>query len=150
MDEGSRSQGLPVRIKYHADIPRIKKIAIGDWVDLRAAEDVKLKQGDMSYISLGISVQLPKGYEAYIAPRSSTLKQFGILCGNSIGIIDNSYCGENDIWHFCAYAIRDTEIHKGDRICQFRVMRNQEPLFLYEVTEMKNEDRGGIGSTGRA
>ena len=137
-----------IKVKYHADIERIKKIAIGDWIDLRAAEDVKLAKGDMVYISLGISVQLPPGYEAYIAPRSSTLEKFCVLCGNSFGIIDNSFCGDNDVWKFCAYAVRDTEIHKGDRICQFRIVKNQEPLEFIEVQEMGNPDRGGYGSTG--
>lgn len=137
-----------IRVRYHEDIPRIEKISIGDWIDLRAAEDVTMKQGDMTYISLGVSMQLPEGYEAIIAPRSSTPLKFGLLCANSIGIVDNSYCGDGDIWRFPAYAIRNTRITKGDRICQFRIQKNQPEIEMAEVETLGNDDRGGIGSTG--
>ena len=93
-------------------------------------------------------MELPEGYEAYVAPRSSTFKNFGILQANSIGIIDNSYCGDNDQWMFPAYAVRDTEIHKNDRICQFRIMEKQPELYMIEVTHLSGKDRGGFGSTG--
>ena len=138
-----------LRIKYHADIPRLEKIVIGDWIDLRSAVDVRMHQGDIAYIDLGISVELPVGYEAHIAPRSSTIRNYGIICGNSFGIIDNSFRGNNDIWKFCAYAIRDTEICKGDRICQFRIVRNQEAIEFVEVEHLDGPDRGGYGSTGK-
>jgi len=137
-----------IKIKYHTDIPKIEKISIGDWIDLRAAETVELTKGDLKYISLGVSVELPDRYEAYIAPRSSLPKAFGVICANSFGIIDNAFRGDNDVWKFCVYAIHDTIIFKGDRICQFRIVKNQEELEIVEVEELGNVDRGGYGSTG--
>ena len=140
-----------ILIKYHTDIPHLEFIdGKSDWIDLRAAEDVEMKAGDFKIISLGISVKLPEGYEAHIAPRSSTYKHFGIIEANSMGIIDSSYCGEDDIWGFPALAMRDTVIHKGDRICQFRIMKKMEPVELVEVAHMNDESRGGFGSTGVA
>lgn len=121
----------------------------GDWIDLRAAEDVKLKKGDHMYISLGFAMQLPDGYEAHVAPRSSTYKNFGIIQTNSVAVIDNSYRGNNDIWKYPILAMRDTEIHKNDRICQFRIVKKMEPVVFQFVDEFENsEDRGGFGSTG--
>lgn len=138
-----------VLIKYHDDgLERIEKFQNGDWIDLRAAEDVSMKTGDFKLISLGVSIKLPDGYEAHVVPRSSTFKNFGIIQTNSIGIIDNSYCGDNDIWKFPALAMRDTEIHKGDRICQFRLVQNMPAFVFEEVTNLGGKDRGGFGSTG--
>lgn len=139
---------LVIRIKYHGDTPPIERIAVGDWIDLRAAETVTLKAGEWRPISLGISMQLPEGYEAHILPRSSTFKRWGILLPNAMGIIDESYCGDNDIWHFGALAMRDTVIEKGDRIYQFRIMEKMPPVRFEEVTVLGNRDRGGFGSTG--
>lgn len=139
---------MDIKIRYLADIEKIQKIDIGDWIDLRSAEDVALKAGEFKLIKLGVAMELPEGYEAYVAPRSSTFKNFGILQANSIGIIDNSYCGDNDQWMFPAYAVRDTEIHKNDRICQFRIMEKQPELYMIEVTHLSGKDRGGFGSTG--
>lgn len=138
-----------ILIKYHADIERIKKIEIGDWIDLRAAEDCRLTCGEYKLISLGISMKLPKGYEAHVLPRSSTPSKFGITLANSQGIIDNSYSGDNDVWHFPAIAIEDTIIHKGDRICQFRIVKKMPKVKLVEVDRLGGKDRGGIGSTGK-
>lgn len=138
-----------IKIKYHDDeLEKIKKIKVGDWIDLRAAESVQMKKGEFKIISLGVSMQLPKGYEAHIAPRSSTYKNFGIICANSIGIIDESYCGNNDVWKFPAIALRKTIILKGDRICQFRIVEKMPELCIMEVETLENPDRGGIGSTG--
>ena len=145
----TNQEKVTIRIKYHADIEKIRKIAAGDWIDLRAAEDVSLWKGDMRNISLGVSMQLPDGYEAIVAPRSSTPKEFGIICSNSFGVIDNSYCGDNDVWQFPAIAIRSTQIRKGDRICQFRIQKIQPAVEFCEVEELGNPDRGGFGSTGR-
>ncbi|MBR6525814.1 MAG: deoxyuridine 5'-triphosphate nucleotidohydrolase [Clostridia bacterium] len=139
---------LVIRIKYHGDTPPIEKIAVGDWIDLRAAETVELKAGEWRPISLGISMQLPEGYEAHILPRSSTFKRWGVILPNAMGIIDESYCGDNDIWHFGALALRDTLIQKGDRICQFRIMEKMPPVRFEEVQVLGNRDRGGFGSTG--
>ena len=106
--------------------------------------------GDYRLISLGVSMKLPDGYEAHIVPRSSTFKNFGVLQTNSYGVIDNSYSGTNDIWRFPALAMRDTIIHEGDRICQFRIEKKQPVVEFIEVDELDDTDRGGFGSTGKA
>ena len=138
-----------IRIKYFRDVEKIEKFEAGDWIDLRAAEDVEMMAGEYKAIPLGVAMDLPKGYEALVAPRSSTFKRYGILLANSIGVIDESYCGDNDEWHFLAYAVRDTKIYKNERICQFRIIKHQPKLKLKEVKFLGNADRGGIGSTGR-
>ena len=139
-----------IQIKYFTD--RIDKLSyIGgksDWIDLRAAEDIDMKQGEFKLIPLGVGMKLPKGYEAHIVPRSSTYKNFGIIQTNHTGIVDHSYCGANDWWYMPAYALRDTIIHKNDRICQFRIVKNQPKLIFDEVGSLSGKDRGGIGSTG--
>jgi len=149
---------LNIKIKYHTDIEKIKKIEKGDWIDLRCAEDTIINQGDYKLISLGVSMKLPEGYEAHIVPRSSTFKNFGIIQVNHMGIIDNSYAGDNDIWMFGAYCHEGkqynginhfTLIKKNDRICQFRIMEKQPEFEFEEVGFLNNENRGGIGSTGK-
>ena len=138
-----------IKIKYHTnEIDKIKEIAIGDWIDLRAAETVLLHKGDFALISLGISMKLPDGYEAHVVPRSSTFKKWGVLQTNSMGIIDNSYSGTNDIWRFPALAVRDTVINKNDRICQFRIVKRQPTVEFEEMDTLDAVDRGGFGSTG--
>ena len=140
-----------IKIKYHTDeIEKLRYIdGKSDWIDLRAAEDVELKAGDFKLISLGVSMELPKGYEAHIVPRSSTFKTWGIIQTNSMGVIDESYCGDNDIWRMPVYATRDTIIHKNDRICQFRIIDNQPKIEFEEVEHLEGEERGGFGSTGK-
>lgn len=139
-----------IKIKYHnPDLTKIEKIEVGDWIDLRAAENVKLSAGEFKLINLGISMKLPEGYEAHVVPRSSTFKTWGVLQTNSMGIIDNSYSGTNDIWRFPAYAIRDTEIKVNDRLCQFRIVKKQPKVELIEVDKLDDIDRGGFGSTGK-
>lgn len=138
-----------IKIKYIRDIEKINKIAVGDWIDLRAAETVEMKAGEYKMIPLGVAMELPKGYEALVAPRSSTFRKYGVQLANSIGIIDESYKGENDEWNYLAYAVRDTVIPKNERICQFRIIEHQPEFELVEVEMLGNEDRGGIGSTGR-
>jgi dUTP pyrophosphatase len=120
----------------------------GDWIDLRSAETVTLDAGEYRMISLGISMKLPDGYEAHVLPRSSTFKKWGILLVNGMGIIDNSYCGSNDIWQFPALAMRKTTIHEGDRICQFRIVKKQPDIQFIEDWLEDNKNRGGFGSTG--
>lgn len=139
-----------IKIIYHnQNIDKIVNIENkSDWYDLRAAETVEMKAGDYKLISLGVSMKLPEGYEAHVVPRSSTFKNFGVLQTNSFGVIDNSYSGTNDIWRFPALAMRDTVIHEGDRICQFRIMKKQPQIEFVEVNELDEIDRGGIGSTG--
>ena len=141
---------LKLKVKYFCeDLEPIRYIGgVSDWIDLRAAEDVVLKAGEFKLISLGVCMQLPEGYEAHIVPRSSTFKNFGVLQANHMGVVDCSYCGNNDIWRFPALAMRDTEIHVGDRICQFRIMENQPKIVFEEVESLDGEDRGGFGSTG--
>lgn len=138
-----------IKIKYHTDIPPIVVNPNGDWVDLRAAEDVTMKAGDFKLISLGVSMKLPEGYEAHIVPRSSTYKNWGIIQANHMGVIDNSYSGDNDIWRFPAIAIRDTHIYKNERICQFRIVKKQPELEFKVVGKLDSTDRGGFGSSGR-
>ena len=137
-------------IKYHnKNIDKIKKTEKGDWIDLRAAETVELKKGDFKLISLGVSIKLPKGYEAHIAPRSSTFKNYGIIQVNSVGVVDESYCGEDDIWKMPVYATRDTVINENERICQFRIMQKMPELEIVETEVLEGESRGGFGSTGK-
>ena len=93
-------------------------------------------------------MQLPKGYEGHVVPRSSTFKKWGIIQTNHQAVIDESYCGDQDQWFYPAYALRDTVIHTNDRICQFRIMKKQPVIEFEEVEELGNENRGGIGSTG--
>lgn len=173
-----------IKIKYHVDgLEKINKIKVGDWLDLRAAEDVTLHVGEFKLISLGISMKLPAGYEAHIVPRSSTFKTWGIIQTNSMGVIDESYCGNDDIWKFPALCLQAKDekksttqpvstltmvndnkqtmpieqlqnsttstIHKGDRICQFRIMKKQPEIEFVEVEEMEDENRGGFGHTGK-
>lgn len=138
-----------IKIKYFTDvIDKIKKVDNGDWIDLRAAETVEMKAGEFKLIPLGVAMELPTGYEAHVVPRSSTYKNFGIIQTNHQGVIDESYCGDNDQWQFPAYALRDTIIHTNDRICQFRIMKKQPEIFFENVDVLNNKDRGGIGSTG--
>ena len=139
---------MEIKIKYFTDIEKIGKIEKGDWIDLRAAEDVTLKAGEFKLIPLGVAMELPHGYEAHIVPRSSTYKKFGIIQTNHQAVIDESYCGDNDQWLYPAYALRDTEIKKNDRICQFRIVEKQPNLDFIEVETLDNKDRGGFGSTG--
>ena len=141
---------MKVFIKYfEQDLVPLKKISEGDWIDLRAAEDVELKAGEFRYIRLGVGMILPEGYEAHVAPRSSTFKNFGILVANSVGVVDNSYRGEADEWRTPAYAVRDTLIRKNDRIVQFRIVEKQPDLEFVTVEHLKEESRGGFGSTGK-
>ena len=144
-------ENVTIKIQYLNDeIKRLEYIdGKSDWIDLRAAKDYSLKSGEFQLIHLGIAMQLPEGYEAHILPRSSTFKNFGVIQANSMGIVDESYCGPNDWFFFPAIALRDTEIHVNDRICQFRIEKHQPHVSFEEVTLLKNEVRGGIGSTGK-
>lgn len=140
-----------IRIKYFSD--KIEKLTYidgkSDWIDLRAAEDVVLRAGEFRLIPLGVGMELPKGYEAHVVPRSSTFKNFGIIQTNHMGIIDESYCGDDDEWKMPVYAIRDTEVHINDRICQFRIMKHQPQINFIGVEKFNNKNRNGFGSTGK-
>lgn len=143
------NEQLTVKIKYHDDVKPIEVFDNGDWIDLRAAEDVEMKAGEFRLISLGVSMKLPEGYEAHIVPRSSTYRHWGIIQTNHMGVVDNSYCGDNDIWKFPALAIRDTTIYKNERICQFRIMKKQPNLGFVPVDWLEGIDRGGFGTSGK-
>lgn len=141
-----------IKVKYFTDkIDKLEYIGgmKSNWIDLRAAEDVVLKSGEFKLIPLGVAIELPIGYEAYIVPRSSTFKNFGIIQTNHIGVIDESYCGDDDQWYMPVYALRDTEIHINDRICQFRIVKHQPQINFNEVERLFNTNRGGFGSTGK-
>ncbi len=140
---------MDIKIKYfNENIEKIAPISKGDWIDLRASATVELKAGEFKLIPLGVAMELPEGYEAHVCPRSSTFKNFGVIQTNSMGIIDNSYCGDNDQWFFPAFALRDTVIKENDRICQFRIMEIQPKINFITVESLDNADRGGHGSTG--
>ena len=141
---------VTIKIKYHTDeIEKLRYIdGKSDFIDLRSAEDIELKAGEFKLISLGVSMELPKGYEAHIVPRSSTFKTWGIIQTNSMGIVDESYRGDSDIWKMPVYATRDTVIHKNDRICQFRIMEHQPTIEFDAVAHLDGEERGGFGITG--
>ena len=138
-----------IKVKYVREgVEKIGKISTGDWIDLRSAVDIELKRGEFYCIPLGVAMQLPEFCEAIIAPRSSTFKKWGIIQTNSIGIIDESYCGDNDEWCLPVLAVRDTRISKNDRICQFRIFHHQPLITFTCVDSLNNKDRGGFGSTG--
>ena len=137
-----------IKLKMLADIEPPEAIEQGDWIDLRAAETILIVKGEFKYIPLGVAIQLPEGYEAIVAPRSSLFKRRGIIMTNSIVIIDESYCGDGDQWRFPAYATRETIIPKGERICQFRIVKHQPEIEFEIVDTLGNPDRGGYGSTG--
>lgn len=139
---------MKIKIKYHADITPLEMSDKGDWCDLRLAEDVEMKAGEFRILSLGVSMLLPEGYEAVVIPRSSTFKTWGILQTNHFGLIDESYCGDNDIWRFPALATRDVVIEKNSRICQFRIQKKMDRLTFKTVEHLERPDRDGFGSTG--
>ena len=140
---------MEIKVMYHSDIDPIEKFENGDWIDLRAAEDVELKAGEFKIISLGVSMKLPEGYEAVVVPRSSTFKHWGVLQTNHMGVIDNSYCGDTDIWRFPALATRDVLIEKNSRICQFRIQKKMEDVTFTTVDKLDGANRGGFGSSGK-
>ena len=141
---------VELKIRYISkEIEKLRYIdGVSDWIDLRSAENISLKAGESRLIRLGIAVELPQGYEAHIVPRSSTYKNFGILQTNHFGVVDHSYCGDEDEWKYPVLAMRDTEIHVNDRICQFRIMKNQPKLVFTEVEHLTGASRGGFGTTG--
>lgn len=154
-----------LKIKYKdRNFPTMLITNKGDWIDLMAAEDYELKAGESVPIDLGIAMKCPEGFEAWLVPRSGTFKKYGLIQTNSIGIIDNSYSGNNDIWMMPVYATQDTKIAKGERLCQFRLMPNMnsifdkfanfemfacDDLYIIETEQLDDKDRGGFGSTGR-
>ena len=151
---------LKVKVKYFNGAEKLKKLAVGDWIDLRANQSITLYESEHAMIPLGVAMELPEGYEAIVAPRSSSFKNYGYIQTNHIGVIDNSYCGDNDQWYLPVYCLQGrtgydaaeqkgfTTIHKGDRVCQFRIQNVQPKIKFVEVEHLVNKDRGGFGSTG--
>lgn len=144
-----RQEMKTIEIKYLTDIKPIEVNPKGDWIDLRSAEEIETRAGEFYLVHLGIACKLPTGYEAHIAPRSSSYKKWGFLQVNSVGVIDETYCGDNDEWCIPIIALRNGKIHKNDRICQFRIMKKMPALNFIVKEELGNEDRGGFGSTGK-
>ena len=140
---------LDIRVVYHnPNLQHIEKIDKGDWIDLRSSDTYHLSPGEFALINLGVSMKLPDGFEAHIAPRSSTFKKYGIIQTNSVGVIDNSYSGINDIWMMPVYATRETCINLNDRICQFRIVEKMPEINIIQTDILEGENRGGFGSTG--
>lgn len=139
---------MKVKVKYHGDVLPIEKITKGDWVDLRASEDIVMQANTFKLIPLGVSMKLPRGYEAHVIPRSSTFKRWGIIQTNHFGLIDNSYCGDGDVWMFPAYSTRDVVIEKNSRICQFRIQKKMKKIKFKTVEHLDATNRGGFGSSG--
>lgn len=137
-----------IKIKYFNPNCKIERIEVGDWIDLRSAKDMHIYKNVNVLIPFGVAMELPKGYEAHILPRSSTYKNYGIIMANGMGVVDESYCGDNDQWYFNAIALRNTRVYEGDRIAQFRIVKKQPSVEFIEMEYLDNDDRGGFGSTG--
>lgn len=149
---------MKLRIKYFKGATKLEKIAKGNWIDVYARVSTFIPQGEYGVVPLGFALELPKGYEGHLAPRSSTFKTWGVIETNSFGIIDDTYIGDNDEWGMPFYCLvgkhilngkRGTHIRKGDKIGQFRIMEVMPPLEFEEVEILGNPDRSGFGSTGK-
>lgn len=142
-----------IPVKYHSDIDELKQIEIGDAIDVRCAVDVELQSGEYAQIPLGFSCKLPSGYYALLIPRSSTFRKYGIIQTNSIGLIDESYCGDGDQWAMPVLCVRKegrkSVIRKNERIAQFVILPKMPKVEFERVETLGTEDRGGFGSTGR-
>ena len=141
--------GETILIRYLPGSPNLEILEKGDWIDLYTYEDVSLKPGESARISLGVAMKLPDGYEAHVAPRSSTFKRWGILQTNSVAVIDNSYCGDDDIWLYPVLATQAVVIPKGTRLCQFRIIEKQPKINFITVDSLGEENRGGFGTSGK-
>lgn len=138
-----------ISIKYKDNAPQLVDLEKGDWIDLASPNSIVYKQGDLVQVDFGVAMELPEGYEAHIAPRSSLFQNTGLLLTNGVGVIDNSYCGDKDYWGAKFYATRDGLIEEGQRLCQFRIIENQPSIHFKKVIHLGNENRGGYGSTGK-
>ena len=146
---------MKIRIRYFDGATKLKKIDKGNWIDVYSRKDIFVEQGEREMIPLGFALELPEGYEGHLAPRSSTFKTWGIIQTNSVGVVDDTYIGDNDEWHMPVYCLEPkdefgygTWIRQGDKIGQFRIMEVQPDFELVEVDSFGNEDRGGFGTTG--
>lgn len=148
MEKLSEVKEIKIKFKDPKIYKEFNHIEVGDWIDLRTIDVVTIKKGQYRMIDLGVAMELPKGYEALLVPRSSTFKNYGVLQANNIGIFDNFFKGDEDYWNFLVLATRDVTIPKGTRICQFRIIENQPQINFKVVDKLDNKNRGGIGSTG--
>ena len=139
---------MVIKVRYKPGMIPLESIEEGDWIDLRCAGTYKIKAGDWGLIPLGVAMEIPKGYEAIVLPRSSTFKNYGLIMTNSAGVIDEVYNGDDDFWMFPFYATRDITITKNTRIAQFRLQKHQPQITFKEVKKLGNKNRGGFGSTG--
>lgn len=152
---------MKMRIKYFEGATKLEKITKGNWIDVYANKDVFVKCGERAMVPLGFALELPEGWEGHLAPRSSTFKTWGIIQTNSVGVVDDTYIGDNDQWHMPVYClqgkdiesengeeVKGTWIRKGDKIGQFRIMEVMPEIEFEEVESFGNKDRGGFGTTG--
>lgn len=150
-----------LRIKYFENATKLKKITKGNWIDVYANKDIFVKSNERAMIPLGFALELPNGWEGHLAPRSSTFKTWGIIQTNSVGIVDDTYIGDNDQWHMPVFCLQGkdviiedniektgTWIRKGDKVGQFRIMEVMPSIEFEEVEFFGNDNRGGFGSTG--
>lgn len=151
---------MKMRIKYFDGAKKLEKINKGNWIDVYANDDIFVSVGERAMIPLGFALELPKGWEGHLVPRSSTFKTWGIIQTNHVGVVDDTYIGDNDQWHMPVYCLQNKEkivfqgdeggvwINKGDKIGQFRIMEVMPDIEFEEVDSFGNEDRGGFGTTG--
>lgn len=158
---------LKMKIRYFEGATKLQKISKGNWIDVYSNKDVFVEKNTRAMIPLGFALELPKGWEGHLAPRSSTFKSWGIIQTNHVGIVDDSYVGNEDQWHMPVYCLdpKDkieeevkgseykkvtygTWIRKGDKIGQFRVMEVMPEIEFEEVDFLTGENRGGFGTTG--
>lgn len=137
---------IPIRLYDSAFLP--EDIEVGDWIDIAIPYDLHCRKFEAKKIDFKFAMQLPDGYEAHILPRSSTFLRYGLMLTNSMGIIDNSYCGDSDTWKAIVMPFKDIDIARGTRLFQFRIMQKQPNIKFKTVNELGNKDRGGYGSTG--
>ena len=164
MQETIQNSTSILRVKYSdPDFPTLHITEKGNWIDLKCSQDYTLKAGESTLIDLGVAMKLPEDFEAWLVPRSGTFKKYGLTQTNGIGIIDNSYSGNGDIWKMPVLAHQDTFVAKGERLCQFRLMPTMDAmitggkpmlsikpgLVIVEVSQLDDVDRGGFGSSGR-
>ena len=148
---------MKLKIKYFNNAKRLEKISKGNWIDVYANEDIFVIKNQSKTIPLGFALELPKGWEGHLAPRSSTFNMWGIIQTNSIGVVDDTYIGDDDQWCMPVYCIEPksysngvagTWIRKGDKIGQFRIMEVMPNIEFEEVEKLDNKNRGGFGTTG--
>ena len=141
---------MDIKVKYFDNACKFEKIYNGDWIDLRSRIEIEGHAGQYYEIPLGVAMELPEGHEAHVIPRSSSFKRYGFIQTNSMGLIDNTYCGDTDEWKLPVLFMRHTVIHKGDRVCQFRIVENMKSVNFQIVTKLYGKNREGLGSTGKA